>query len=138
MKSKKILVASALLALFASTGAFARVKYICHSEGMSGFYKEYGQWKPVIFNNQLVVTVTEYGKPGSGDYTINSEPALFTGGVPDAGFSQKTMINASESGYSRFTMDKESLRFSLSQMRGYVHDGDGFTPVMAVGKCRRI
>lgn len=137
MKSKKILVGSVFLALFASSGASALDEYICHSEGISGFRKRFGDWIPMIFNDNLVVTLKEFGQ--SGNYTIVSEPALFVGTIDDDVKNENFIVAEDGSVYGRFVMSKGSLRFTLSQMRGYIHDGGfDFTPLMAVGKCKRL
>lgn len=135
MKSKKILAASALLALFASTSASALDEYICHSDSIVGFKKEYGSWLPKIFNDRIVVTIKEFHNTGS--YSIKTEPNIFSG-THDDSWNQDKWVVGSESAYSRFTMYRDNLRFSLAQMRGYVNDDPNATPIMIVGRCRRI
>lgn len=135
MKPKKILVGSVFLALFASSGASALDEYICHSDSIVGFQKQYGSWMPKVFNDRIVVTIKELHNTGS--YSIKTDPDIFRG-IHDHSWDQDKWVVSSESGYSRFTMYKGNLRFSLAQMRGYVNDDPNATPIMTVGRCRRL
>lgn len=124
----KILLAFLLTFSFIAN-AFAYDNYICRTIKSTGFHGEYGTWMPIVFSDIITFTINHQV---DGYYSIHrdGQPTV----VSDPSYGDEFILGYSA--FHHFVLDKSTMMFTFTDVRGYVRNLDNGTPYIIIGKCK--